>query len=1268
MKKCFFILAAALIAFGTLLVSCNANVEAPAEELVSISFENGSARALSSNLEGFAPETYYWKYAAKKADSSNLVSGQTATYDEAGAKWIKEGSQGLGTPATQTTPYESYKVQGFSQGLWNFKLFAYKDVSTTETPDYRLVYSGETTGVLLQTNGNHRVDVVVSPAQTGNGTLIVKITGDDKIVLNPASGTLNPNTKIRLGIEKIVGATTTPVRTLGFIDADYSNDDLEPGTYKVTVQFTNDDATVIYAAGSVVSTVYSNLTTTINGSLNEVVTYADFGAQQNPDIITETIGTDAITQGTSSETVSFTSSSQTSKVTASMPTAAAKSLITEMEQALDAKTSTSTSTTSDLTLNLSVNTTAATETSITYEIGMEATLVYLKKDATGTDKTTTKSTVETLNKFVTVEIDLQKNLQDVAVIHGTNSMTSCTQTEFNNKTESDDPNGIGFFYYDSANGKLHIKTWKFSPFNLTYSVPKYVAAIGSVRYTTLKQALDAVADGDTVTLLENISLEISKDNAVVVDGNYAAFLVKPFNELTIDGNGKTITLSASESGIHDAILLDANGGTGGANIDNVWNIKDLNLETSGFQVAIMLNAELDKVHVANIDNVNIVTDGESIYANGEVTVNVSDSSLTHSGEYAPGKDWVYYSAVIAGYNGSINLVDCSIDSFGNAVATFPSGGSITLTDCDVTATVVEGATVSGNIICSRNEDYSSYPEYTGNSTITVNSGNYDGTVLVSQGWTANKTEHLYSTVKISGGDFTNFGVNVSHASGCDLAVEDHVVITGGTYDVDPGDYVAEGYIAAPQGTNPKTWLVRPLGPEDYVASVTHGEQVKKYLSLNAAFDATETGDTVTLLKDTSVGSEISIPSGKTITLVLNGKTIEGTEHDKDKAVFRNAGTFTINGSAEESAIEADASAVIGVAGSVLMVNGGSYSNSYFENNEGSYIFDIKGTATIDSVTLTGAIKGIRAKGSSSSVTVSDSSADVTPGWGLFAAGDRGVLIVSSGSYKTTYSEQRQMIDIKDNGKVTINGGSFQTVYTGSGDAPALAVFNGSGTTEGGGNCLTITDGNFKYAGELIFLHPSSVENLSVTGGTFYTDPTEYVSDGYYAQYHPAVDPAPEYWTVEAVPAGAIFALINNETQAVSFITASNFDTITGFGDGDNPGVPANHTLKLLKNYTQIITDGRSGNLINFSGNNIALDLNTYTYTINANGVMTCFSVTDENVQNVTFKNGKINSSDGAYLFSTNSWAKPEQSQFHSVDVSYRNVNNPWTYGTMSPTY
>ena len=523
------------------LVSCKNEVQAPAEELVSVSFDNDSSRALSASLEDFKPGDYFWKYAAKKADASNLISGQTATYNEAGAQWIREGKAGFADDSG------SYRVPGFSQGLWNFTLYGYKKIigdnpATTETVEtdyeyYVLVYSGETTGVLLKSaEGYHTVSAVVSPVQGENGTLWVKVTGDDRITLDPAVSGLTPNADIWLTVEKIVGETTTE-KYNGFVTADYKSS-LEAGTYKVTVKFTNGDPriippatttdTVTYASGSVVATVYSGLTTTVKGNLTEVVTYADFGAQQNPDIITETIGTSAINQGTSSETVAFTSSSSTTKVTASMPTAAAKSLITEMEQALDAKTSTSTSTTSDLTLNLSVNTTAATETSITYEIGMEATLVYEKKDAQSSQKTTTKSTVETLNKFVTVEIDLQKNLQDVAVIHGTDSMTSCTQTEFNNKTETDDPNGIGFFYYDSANGKLHIKTWKFSPFTLSYIIPEVVAAIGSETYYSLESAVSAVSAGQTIQLLKDITFD--KDYSVAV-------WTKAFN---LDLNGHTI--------------------------------------------------------------------------------------------------------------------------------------------------------------------------------------------------------------------------------------------------------------------------------------------------------------------------------------------------------------------------------------------------------------------------------------------------------------------------------------------------------------------------------------------------------------------------------------------------------------------------------------------------------------------------------------------------------------------------------------------------------
>ena len=878
MKRSFFILMVALIVFCTLFVSCNANVEAPADELVTISFDNDSARALSSNLETFTPGAYYWKYAAKKADTSNLISGQTANYDsdpESGALWIKEGEPGFGVTSGEL--YTPFKVQGFSQGLWNFRLFGYKKVigdnpatSAVETEYYLLAYSGETTGVLLKQNGTNLVKAIVSPTQTGNGTLVVKITGTDKITLDPATPGLIPNTKIKLKVEKITSTATTTVFD-DFVTEDY-NESLEAGTYKVTVKFTNDDASVEFASGSVVSTVYANLTTTVKGNLTEVITSAIFGAEQNPDIITTSIGTASITQGTTASSVNFTSTTAT-KVTASMPTAAAKSLITAMEEELDAKTSSSTSQTSDLTLNLSVNTTEATETTVTYEIGMEATLIYEKKDAQASQKTTTKSTVETLDDFVTVVIDLRANLQDVSVTHSGTVMTECASLDIlSGKTKAQDTTGIGFYFYDSASGKLYIKTWKFSPFQLSYTVPSYVAAIGSVRYTSLKAALDSVVEGDTVTLLSNINLEISKEDAVNVDGRYAAFLVKPFKNLTIDGNGKIITINTSDSDVKDVFSLDANGGTGGANIDNVWNIKNISINATGFQTVILSNAEINKSHVANLDNVEVVTDGESIYANGEVTINVNGSTLTHSGEYASGMDPVYYSAVIVGYSGRINLSECTINSFGNAVATFPSGGSITLTDCNVSTTAVEGEPISGNIIWSRNEDYSYYPEYTENSIITVNSGNYDGAIYVSQAWESSKSSHLYAKVNINGGVFSHFAVTESHASECDLVAEGHVVITAGTYDSNPSIYVADGFKAVKDGT---VWHVVPVTEDDQI--YVTGTGFSSYMTFAEFRDSVNSGDdyedcTVTLLHDVDLAGKSWTPIG----MYSEGKPFKGT--------------------------------------------------------------------------------------------------------------------------------------------------------------------------------------------------------------------------------------------------------------------------------------------------------------------------------------------------------------------------------------------------------
>ena len=127
MRKGLTTLLVILLVIGAVLVSCKAEVGTPADELVSASFELDSSRALSATLETFDPGEYYWKYAASKneADTSGLHSGETAGYDinpaarEDGALWVKTGTQG---PAKGLA---GYKVPDFSQGLWDFTLYAY---------------------------------------------------------------------------------------------------------------------------------------------------------------------------------------------------------------------------------------------------------------------------------------------------------------------------------------------------------------------------------------------------------------------------------------------------------------------------------------------------------------------------------------------------------------------------------------------------------------------------------------------------------------------------------------------------------------------------------------------------------------------------------------------------------------------------------------------------------------------------------------------------------------------------------------------------------------------------------------------------------------------------------------------------------------------------------------------------------------------------------------------------------------------------------------
>ena len=535
-RSIFTILITALLLTG-LMVSCNSDVsvEQPISgELVAISFDNGGSKGLTASLEAFNKGDYYWAYAAKKADSSNLISGQTANYGQTDEDrvWVKtDGNNPVpGLGAEGTSGYEAYKVPGFSQGYWNFKLYAYKKVvgdnpATTdvvETEYYVLVYQGETLNALLKSDsvnaqGSHLVSVTVNPVQSeGNGTMVFLTNqthaAADRISMNTVNSATY-GTDYTVKVLSILSIEDFPVEYVDAAgakiheatdsqDGKYS---LPAGSYKVTVSFTDAGNTVNYARGTIVATVYSNLTTTIGGDLTEAMTYAEFEGTLNPDLETVTVSSDAIEYNELESTtqVSFSSTGTAKAVTATTTKAVTNQIIQEIVATNGTNLN---EYHQSLVLTLSVETVEATATTATYEIGMTAELTSTK--ISDQSFTTTTSDVSNVENYVTIELQLQPGLTIVSVLHSGELMTESPTLDTTADT------GSGIFKYNSSTGVLTIMTKSFSPFDISYTSPSeadYVAQVGNLKFLTLSDAIAKAASNSTVTLLKSITLSDTVD-------------------------------------------------------------------------------------------------------------------------------------------------------------------------------------------------------------------------------------------------------------------------------------------------------------------------------------------------------------------------------------------------------------------------------------------------------------------------------------------------------------------------------------------------------------------------------------------------------------------------------------------------------------------------------------------------------------------------------------------------------------------------------------
>lgn len=238
-----------------------------------------------------------------------------------------------------------------------------------------------------------------------------------------------------------------------------------------------------------------------------------------------------------------------------------------------------------------------------------------------------------------------------------------------------------------------------------------------------------------------------------------------------------------------------------------------------------------------------------------------------------------------------------------------------------------------------------------------------------------------------------------------------------------------------------------------------------YPSLQAAIDAAQDGQTVTLLADATEDVVIN----KNITLDLGGKKLSNTNSGK-ATISVQGGTVTVkNGN------------IVGGTGYYnIEVTKGSNANltlvdvTATAGNTGSSMIDNWGTLTITSGTYTGGLNVVKSEeGSTLSITGGTFTLDYAPSSGYTA-----VILVY--------------------GDTTISGGEFVQTATPKWGNPQVVM---TGVVEGYTSITRVTGGLFtnKKSGNNIFhgYGKATSDNFKVSGGTFNKSISEgYCTDGF----------------------------------------------------------------------------------------------------------------------------------------------------------------------------
>lgn len=192
----------------------------------------------------------------------------------------------------------------------------------------------------------------------------------------------------------------------------------------------------------------------------------------------------------------------------------------------------------------------------------------------------------------------------------------------------------------------------FSLFTITSAAPQ--AKIGDVHYATLQDAVNAVSNGQTITLLANGSATVSREvTFTIADGNFTADITAGSGyKLTRDGNTYTITEKSNSGGVSHPTWDGSSSSSDRYDIDKPSNVDNGSIKVSpssraeaGDTVTITVTPdegyELDElvVYDADGDEVDLDDEGDGAYTfempKSDVEIEVSFARISDADDETP---------------------------------------------------------------------------------------------------------------------------------------------------------------------------------------------------------------------------------------------------------------------------------------------------------------------------------------------------------------------------------------------------------------------------------------------------------------------------------------------------------------------------------------------------------------------------------------------------------------------------------------------------------